>query len=223
MSSFIRLEKICKSFEKNLVLDRISLEIKKGEEYVITGASGSGKSTLLYLLGGLERPDQGEIFVSEKRLSDYSDSKLAHYRNSVVGFIFQFHFLLPSINCFDNILLPAKIGGHTLETIKARTEILARKLGVLDCLRKYPWQLSGGEKQRVNMIRAVSLCPPLLLCDEPTGNLDHKNSAKVSSLLRELAQEYTATLIVVTHDKLIASLFEKQFFIQDGKVEVVRP
>ena len=223
MNGFIRLEKICKSFGEHRVLDQVSLELEKGEECVVIGASGSGKSTLLYLLGGLDQPDQGEIFVSGESLSAYSDSKLARYRNSLVGFIFQFHFLLPSIDCFENILLPAKIGGHALEPVEARTEKLARNLGVLDCLKKYPWQLSGGEKQRVNMIRAVSLRPQLLLCDEPTGNLDHKNSSKVSSLLRELAREYGATLIIVTHDKSVASLFEKQFFIQDGKVEVVRP
>ena len=219
----IRVEKICKSFGETLVLDEISWELQQGEECAIIGASGSGKSTLLYLLGGLDRPDGGEIWVSGKRLSDCSDTQLARYRNSVVGFIFQFHFLLPSINCFDNILLPAKIGGHPLEPVVERSEELARTLEVLDCLKKYPWQLSGGEKQRVNMIRAVSLCPRLLLCDEPTGNLDHKNSSKVSSLLRELAGEYGATLIVVTHDKSVASLFEKQLFIRDGKVEVVRP
>ena len=223
MDSFIRLEKISKSFAEHRVLDQVSLELQKGEECAVIGASGSGKSTLLYLLGGLEQPDQGEIFVSGERFSGYSDSKLAKYRNSLVGFIFQFHFLLPSINCFENVLLPAKIGGHPLGPIKGRAEELARNLGVHDCLKKYPWQLSGGEKQRVNMIRAVSLRPQLLLCDEPTGNLDHKNSSKVSSLLRELAQEYGATLIVVTHDKSVASLFKKQFFIQDGKVEVVRP
>ena len=222
MSSLIRMENICKSFGDNPVLDRVSLELQPGEECAIVGVSGSGKSTLLYLLGGLDRPDQGEIFVSGKGLSHYSDSELANHRNSLVGFIFQFHFLLPSINCFDNILLPAKIGGHDPEPVKVKSEELARHLGVLDCLQKYPWQLSGGEKQRVNMIRAVSLSPRLLLCDEPTGNLDHKNSSKVSSLLRELSREYGATLVVVTHDKLVSSLFEKRFFIQDGKVEVVR-
>ena len=222
MNSFVRLENICKSFGEYPVLNRISLELQQGEEYAVIGASGSGKSTLLYLLGGLDVPDQGTIFVSEKNLARCSDSELARYRNEIVGFIFQFHFLLPSMNCFDNIVLPAKIGGHSIESIKAKSEELACKLGVLDCLQKYPWQLSGGEKQRINMIRAVSLSPQLLLCDEPTGNLDSKNSSKVSSLLRELAQEYGATLVVVTHDKSVASLFKKQFFIADGKVEVVR-
>ena len=221
--SFIRLEKICKSFGESMVLNEISLELEKGEECAVIGASGSGKSTLLYLLGGLDRPDRGELQVAGKQLPDCSDSQLAQYRNSTVGFIFQFHFLLPSMDCFENILLPAKIGGHPLEPVEVRSEDLARNLGVLDCLKKYPWQLSGGEKQRINMIRAVSLRPEVLLCDEPTGNLDHKNSSKVSSLLRELAREYGATLVIVTHDRAVASLFEKQFFIRDGKVEVVRP
>ena len=223
MNSFVQLENICKSFGEYPVLNQISLQLERGEEYAIIGASGSGKSTLLYLLGGLDVPDRGEIFVADKNLALCSDSELARYRNEVVGFIFQFHFLLPSMNCFDNIVLPAKIGGHSLEPVQVKSEEMARKLGVLDCLQKYPWQLSGGEKQRVNMIRAVSLSPKLLLCDEPTGNLDSKNSSKVSSLLRELAQEYGSTLVVVTHDKLVASLFQKQFFIADGKVELVRP
>lgn len=212
----IKLENVKKYYNKSHALNGVSLSMDEGGEYLIRGASGSGKSTLLYLLGGLDRPTDGKVIVNQKNLVDLSDEDLALYRNRYVGFVFQFHFLLPSMNCLDNILLPSRLGGLYSEEIVSRATDLARHLGVYHCLSKFPFELSGGEQQRINIIRALSLKPKLLLCDEPTGNLDSENSEKVIMLLKELAREFRSTLVVVTHDPQIAQSFSKQFVMRDG-------
>ena len=193
--------------------------MNEGEEYLIRGASGSGKSTLLYLLGGLDRPTEGSVVVNQKNLNSLSDDELALYRNRYIGFVFQFHFLLPSMNCLDNLLLPARLAGLSSEEInqvKVRVLDLVKNLDVGHCLTKFPYELSGGEQQRINIIRALSLKPKLLLCDEPTGNLDSENSFKVIHLLRSLSKEFHSTLVVVTHDPQIAQSFSNQFLMKDG-------
>lgn len=216
--SLIQVNQIEKSFHEQKVLRGISFSFESGEHYVIKGASGSGKSTLLYLLGGLDRADRGEVVVNNKVLSQLNDTELASYRNQVVGFIFQFHFLLSSMSCWQNILLPAKIANAPLGEMKKSLKELAQHLGVSHCLNKYPHQLSGGEQQRINIIRALSLKPKVLLCDEPTGNLDSVNSQKVIQLIRKLAREFSATLIVVTHDEKIAADFNHKITIEDGRL-----
>ncbi len=218
MSTFIRVQKVEKDYGPTKVLRGVDLEISAGERVAIRGASGSGKSTLLYLLGGLERPGKGSVEVAGKNLAQMNDEDLAAFRNSAVGFVFQFHFLLPSLSALGNILLPARIGGHDAKVIEARAKNLAQRLGVSACLEKWPHQLSGGEQQRINIVRALSLRPPLLLCDEPTGNLDSLNSGKVTELLGELALENKTTLIVVTHDDKVASAFERKIVIEDGHI-----
>jgi ABC-type lipoprotein export system ATPase subunit len=215
----VEIEGLQKLFGKVKALDNINLILMKGAHYAIRGASGSGKSTLLYLMGGMDRNSSGSIKVNGRNLADLSDEQLALYRNSFVGFVFQFHFLLPSMNCHDNILLPAqlaKLSASDYEKVKNETEGLAKRLGVEHCLLKFPYELSGGEQQRINIIRAVSLRPKLLLCDEPTGNLDSINSNKVMTLLRELAISCEATLVVVTHDEKVAMQLSHQLYIQDG-------
>jgi lipoprotein-releasing system ATP-binding protein len=216
--SLIKLEKVEKSFGKTQVLRGINIEIKDQELVAIRGASGSGKSTLLYLLGGLDQPTSGKVLIDGKNLTSMNDEELASFRNASVGFVFQFHFLLPSMTCLDNILLPGRIGGHNLAQVEQDTQELARILGVTHCLSKFPYQISGGEQQRINIIRALSLRPKILLCDEPTGNLDSKNSEKVASLLKSLAQEFGATLLVVTHDDKVASFFPRKIVIEDGQI-----
>jgi ABC-type lipoprotein export system ATPase subunit len=216
--SFIRLEKVEKNFGKTKVLRGISFAIQDRELVAIRGASGSGKSTLLYLLGGLDTPTSGSVIVDNQNLSVKSDEELAQFRNATVGFVFQFHFLLPSMTCRDNILLPARIGGKSLPETEKTTRKLADILGVTHCLEKFPYEISGGEQQRVNIIRALSMRPKILLCDEPTGNLDSKNTEKVASLLKNLAQEYGATLLVVTHDDRVASFFPRKIVIEDGQI-----
>ncbi len=218
MTPFLRLSGIEKEYGTTKVLRGIDLTVAQGERVAIRGASGSGKSTLLYLLGGLERPARGLVEVKGKNLNQLTDEQLADYRNQMVGFVFQFHFLLPSLSAWGNILLPARIGGHKVSEVEARAKALAQRLGVAHCLEKWPHQLSGGEQQRINIIRALSLNPPLLLCDEPTGNLDSLNSGKVTELLLELAREQKSTLIVVTHDDKVASAFERKIVIEDGQI-----
>ena len=212
----IRIENVKKFYTKSHALRGVTITMNEGEEYLIRGASGSGKSTLLYLLGGLDRPSEGKVIVNQKNLVDLSDDDLALYRNRYVGFVFQFHFLLSSMNCLDNILLPARLGGVYSEEVLDRAKSLSKLLGVDHCLEKYPYELSGGEQQRVNIIRALSLKPKLLLCDEPTGNLDSENSQKVIQLIRSLAREFNATLVVVTHDPQIAQSFSRQLVMKDG-------
>lgn len=212
----IKIENVKKSYTKSQALRGVSFSMNEGEEYLIRGASGSGKSTLLYLLGGLDRPSEGRVIVNQNNLVDLSDEDLALYRNRYVGFVFQFHFLLSSMNCMDNILLPARLGGVENEEVVARAKNLAKVLNVEHCLEKFPYELSGGEQQRINIIRALSLKPKLLLCDEPTGNLDSENSQKVIQLLRSLSKEFGSTLVVVTHDPQIAQSFSNQLVMKDG-------
>lgn len=216
--SFIQLEHVEKSFGKTPVLRGLNFTISDGELVAIRGASGSGKSTLLYLLGGLDKTSVGKVMVGGKNLGLMSDEDLARYRNENVGFVFQFHFLLPSMTCWDNIRLPARIGGHSMKNVEKDTHELAKILGVTHCLQKFPFEISGGEQQRVNIIRALSLRPKILLCDEPTGNLDSKNTEKVATLLKNLASDFKSTLIVVTHDDKVASFFPRKIVIEDGQI-----
>lgn len=216
--SFIRLEQVEKSFGKTKVLRGLNLTIEHKELVAIRGASGSGKSTLLYLLGALDQPTSGKVIIDQKNLTSMSDQELANFRNDSVGFVFQFHFLLPSMTCRDNILLPARIGGKNLKQVEADMHKLAEILGVTHCLAKYPFEISGGEQQRINIIRALSLRPKILLCDEPTGNLDSKNSEKVTTLLKNLSADFGATLLVVTHDDKVASHFPRKIVIEDGQI-----
>ena len=219
MTPIIKIDDVKKFYKNSRALNGVTLSMNEGQEYLIRGASGSGKSTLLYLLGGLDRPSSGTVVVNQKNLNDLSDEELALYRNRYVGFVFQFHFLLPSMNCLDNLLLPSRLAGlpasESLE-VKERAISLAKALDVEHCLEKFPFELSGGEQQRINIIRALSLKPKLLLCDEPTGNLDSENSQKVIQLLRSLAREFKATLVVVTHDPQIAQSFHNQILMKDG-------
>ncbi len=216
--SLIKLEAVEKSFGLTKVLRGINITINHRELVAIRGASGSGKSTLLYLLGGLDKPSSGAIFIDNKDLAVMDDEELAFFRNTHVGFVFQFHFLLPSMNCKENILLPARIGQHDLKRVQKDVESLAEILGITHCMDKYPYEISGGEQQRVNIIRALSLRPKILLCDEPTGNLDSKNSEKVTTLLKNLASDFGATLLVVTHDEKVASFFPRKIVIEDGQI-----
>lgn len=216
--SFIVLSNVEKSFGQTKVLRGLNFEINARELVAIRGASGSGKSTLLYLLGGLDHPTSGKVVIDGKNLTSMKDEELAAFRNANVGFVFQFHFLLPSMTCRDNILLPARIGGRDLGPIQKDTEELAKILGVTHCLSKFPFEISGGEQQRINIIRALSMRPKILLCDEPTGNLDSKNSEKVTTLLKNLSAEFGATLLVVTHDDKVASFFPRKIVIEDGQI-----
>ena len=218
MANLIEISSVEKMYGKFKALDKLSLVLEEEGQCVIQGASGSGKSTLLYLMGGLDQPTRGSVRVAGKNLSDLKDEDLAKYRNRFVGFVFQFHFLLPSMNCLNNILLPAKIGSHRISKLKESIIDLAIHLQVDHCLKKFPYELSGGEQQRINIVRALSLKPKLLLCDEPTGHLDSENSFKVTKLLKELATEFKATLVIVTHDPQVGREFERRVVMRDGRI-----
>lgn len=216
--SFIQVSDVYKSYGNTEVLRGISFNIEAGSQLAIQGMSGSGKSTLLYLLGGLDQAQKGIVKINGQNLSQLSDEQLANFRNKSVGFVFQFHFLLPSMTCLDNILLPAKLGGASLKEVKSRVQEFAETLGVTHCLKKYPFEISGGEQQRVNIIRATSLRPGILLCDEPTGNLDSKNSQKVVELIKDISSKLGTTLLVVTHDVKVADQFSQKITIEDGQI-----
>jgi len=214
----VQITSAAKTYGKVRALDKATVNFERGGQYAVMGASGSGKSTLLYLIGGLDRADEGSVVVDGKNLGDLNDEALASYRGSEVGFVFQFHFLLNSLSCLDNILLPAKIAGRSLKEVRTHVLGLAEKLGVSNLLEKFPYQLSGGEQQRINIIRALSLKPKLLLCDEPTGNLDSHNTELVVDLLSQLAKEQHSTLVVVTHDQNVAARFSHQVRMRDGSI-----
>ncbi|MBD66714.1 MAG: lipoprotein-releasing system ATP-binding protein LolD [Halobacteriovoraceae bacterium] len=215
---FLQVNNIEKSYGKTQVLQGVSFGVEENKELAIVGASGSGKSTLLYILGALEKPDRGELLVEGRDISKLNDEKLAAFRNEYIGFIFQFHFLLPSMNCLSNMLLPARIGGKDLAAVKKRITKYAEILSVTHCLKKFPFEISGGEQQRINLIRAISLEPKLLLCDEPTGSLDSKNTEIVINLLRDVAKSINSTLIVVTHDEKVSQTFNHKITIEDGQI-----
>lgn len=214
----VELGQVHKSYGSSDVLKGIDLSITANNHLVIQGASGSGKSTLLYILGALEAADRGSVKIDGQDLARLNDEQLSQIRNQFIGFVFQFHFLLPSMRCMQNILLPAKIAGQNTGDIEKKTREYAQALNVTHCLNKYPYQISGGEQQRINIIRAVSLNPSLILCDEPTGNLDSKNTSLVISMLKELAAQINSTLVVVTHDNSVAAQFQDKITIEDGQI-----
>lgn len=211
----ITLNNVSKKYNQ-MVLKNINLTINQGEQCVVLGKSGSGKSTLLYLIGGMERCTSGEIICFNKKLNELDDTKLAAYRKSFIGFVFQFHFLLPTMTAWDNITLPIKLAGKKIETDKILN--MSKEIGIEKLLEKFPYELSGGEQQRVSLLRAIVLEPPLILCDEPTGNLDSFHSAKVMELLQYFAKRLQSTLIVVTHDPDISSRFSRKIKIEDGSL-----
>ena len=215
---FIQVENLVKRYKQTEVLRGLNFQVEKSDELAIVGSSGSGKSTLLYILGGLEKPDTGRVLIEGAEISKMSDVELSKFRNTQIGFVFQFHFLLPSMNCLENTLLPAKIGGVERTGVEQRVRELAKILNVEHCLKKYPFEISGGEQQRINVIRAISLNPSLLLCDEPTGNLDSKNSEIVLNLLRDVSSRIKSTLIMVTHDDKISNSFAHKISIEDGQI-----
>lgn len=211
----ITLNNVSKKYQQN-VLTNINLHVGQGEQCVVLGKSGSGKSTLLYLIGGMERCTSGEIVCYNKPLHTLDDTNLAAYRKAFVGFVFQFHFLLPTMSAWENIILPLKLSGRPIDEAKLRG--IAKEVGIEKYLSKFPYELSGGEQQRVSLLRAIVLEPPLLLCDEPTGNLDSYHSGKVIELLQFFAKKFQSSLLVVTHDLDIASKFSRKIRIEDGSL-----
>ncbi len=200
------------------VLQNISLEVPAGTSIAIVGASGAGKSTLLHLLGGLDRPDTGEVFVDGRSLWDMSDRQRGDLRNSYMGFIYQFHHLLPEFTALENVAMPLLIRGETVETAAGQATELLETVGLGKRLDHKPGELSGGERQRAAVARALVGKPACVLGDEPTGNLDERTAGQVFEQLLELNTELKTSLILVTHDLRLAAKMNRRFELQMGSL-----
>lgn len=200
------------------VLKDLNFDLQEGETAAIVGASGIGKSTLLHLLGALDRPDSGELLFKGEDVFSYDDIRLAKFRNESVGFVFQFHHLLPEFTALENAMMPLLIQGLDRRNAVTIAEEILIRVGLADRLHYRVGKLSGGEQQRVALARALVLKPAVLLADEPTGNLDKTNSEQVHTLLLELNHELSMTLVVVTHNMELASYMSRSVTIADGKL-----
>lgn len=200
------------------VLKAIDLSIKKGETVAIVGASGVGKSTLLNIMGALDRPSSGEVLYNGEQLFRYDDKKLAAFRNRSIGFVFQFHHLLPEFTALENVMLPALIGGAKPAEAKAKAEALLKEVGLGQRLSHKPGELSGGEQQRTAMVRALVQGPDVLLADEPTGNLDTRTGEEVFELLLALNASRSTTMVIVTHNERLAGRLTRRLKMVDGSI-----
>ncbi len=215
---FISAKDIYKSYDQLQVLKGISLEIKKAEVVSIVGASGAGKSTLLHLLGTLDKPDQGSISINGQEIQALNGKKLSAFRNKHIGFIFQFHQLLPEFTAIENVSLPALIGGAEKNTAEQRATELLIKLGLQDRMEHKPSELSGGEQQRVAIARALINNPDLILADEPSGNLDTKNAKELHELFFKLREDFQQTFVIVTHNPELADMADRKLVMKDGVI-----
>lgn len=206
------------SRERIQVLSDITLQVRPSSVTSIVGASGSGKSTLLHILGGLDRPDKGQVLYDNKPIFDMNDEELAGFRNKNIGFIFQFHHLLPEFTALENVFMPALIRQESLDQIKENAHRLLSRLGLSHRTDHRPSQLSGGEQQRVAVARALMNNPGFILADEPTGNLDKKNTRSLLELLFEIRDEEHVALVMVTHDSDIAAKADHVFELSDGRL-----
>jgi lipoprotein-releasing system ATP-binding protein len=225
--SLVRARDVHKSYYlggKELpVLKGVDLEISPGETVAVVGPSGVGKSTLLHLLGALDQPTWGEIEIGQVKLGNLSDDELARLRASKIGFVFQFHHLLPEFSALENVLLAGLIKGGDQDNHRARaTELLAR-VGLAERIDHKPGELSGGEQQRVALARALQNEPPLVLADEPTGNLDRPTARELQDLIFELAREHQRTFLIVTHDREFASRCDRVLRLSDGRLIPAAP
>ena len=198
------------------VLTGVDLEVAEGEMVAVVGPSGSGKSTLLHLLGALDRPDSGEIRVAGERPDQLDPERLADFRNRTIGFVFQFHQLLPDFDALENVAMPGRIAGLTVRELEERARSLLSEVGLLARARAFPNQLSGGERQRVALCRALLLEPPILLADEPTGNLDPASGDQIFELLIAMRERRGVTSVLVTHNPALAARCGRVLELRDG-------
>lgn len=197
-------------------VDHTNLEIERGKFTAIVGRSGSGKSTLLQIMGGLDRPDSGEVIIEGKKLFELKGNQLAVFRRKKIGFIFQDYNLIPSLNVWENIVLPMGLDGRKIK--KDDVMKILEQIGIEDKINAMPNTLSGGQKQRVAIARALVSSPAIILADEPTGNLDSKTELEVMTLLKKCVKDFHQTLVMITHDETIAQMADVVVVIEDGKV-----
>ncbi len=217
----IKAENIRKSFGNLQVLKGINLEVPEKKIYSIVGASGAGKTTLLQILGTLSKPDNGEIYIHGRKISSLNEKELAKFRNREIGFVFQFHHLLPEFTALENVCIPAFIGKIQKAKAEKRAAGLLDFLGLSERLHHKPSELSGGEKQRVAVARALVNKPSVILADEPSGNLDSGNKEELHELFFRLRDEFGHTFVIVTHDVKFAEQSDKIINIKDGVIEGV--
>jgi lipoprotein-releasing system ATP-binding protein len=215
----LKADLIVKSFGNLQVLKGVSLEVNQGEIVTIIGASGAGKTTLLQILGTLGKPDSGRVFIKGKDVFSLGEKELSRFRNNEIGFVFQFHHLLPEFIAFENVCIPGYISGKRKGDVESRARELLQILDLSDRLDHKPSQLSGGEKQRVAVARALINNPSVILADEPSGNLDSKNQEELYRLFFNLRQQFGHTFIIVTHDEHFAGMTDRSIHIRDGIVQ----
>jgi putative ABC transport system ATP-binding protein len=220
-ATMIALDRVTKQFAGKgdvTALDDVSVAIARGEMVAVIGPSGSGKSTLLNLIGGLDRPSSGEVRIDGESLADLPDDGLTKVRRDKIGFIFQFFNLLPTLTCLENVGLPLHLRGWPRKRVEARARELLTLVQLGHRLQHLPDELSGGERQRVAIARALSVYPPILLADEPTGNLDSATGAEILALIRDLHSRLGSTVVIVTHDMTVAHSCSRTIALRDGRI-----
>ena len=216
--SMIQLHGITKSFGSLQVLRGIDLQVNRREVVAIVGPSGAGKTTLLQIMGTLDRPDEGEVIIDGENVSRLSATKIAHFRNKNIGFVFQFHQLLPEFTALENVMIPALIGGTSKKDARKRAQELLDFMGLADRAEHKPNQLSGGEKQRVAVARALVNHPTVVFADEPSGSLDTHNKEELHRLFFDLRDRMGQTFVIVTHDEALASQTDRTIHMLDGYI-----
>ncbi len=212
----LKAEGLKKSYGSLQVLKGVDVTVAKGEVVVIVGASGAGKSTLLHILGTLDTPDAGKVMIKDKEASGQTSAKLSQFRNTHIGFVFQFHNLLPEFSAIENVMIPGLIGKREEKVVRKRAEELLQILGIAERMHHKPSEMSGGEQQRAAVARALINSPDIVFADEPSGNLDSKNASELHRLFFKLRAELGYTFVIVTHNAEFAEMADRKIEIKDG-------